>query len=77
MKQFDVKIDDCKGEALEAGSLFILKKAVFERALDLHPRSKLISPALVAHKEAIEFEKQLLMLDRRLRRGLELIVSKL
>lgn len=77
MKEFEVQADGCKGLNLEGSSLFILKAAIFERALDESKgkRLTLVSPLLEAHKKSIDFEKKLLELDRRLKRGFELLVQ--
>ena len=77
MKEFIINVDESRGENLSTDALYILKQAIFERTLDLHPPSKLTSPTLEANKRSLEFEEQCLQLDKRLQNGLELIVSKL
>lgn len=77
MKHFDMNIDSLHGHALEGGSLYIMKKAVLELALEQHPRSMFTTPRQHAQAESYEFEKKLLTIDERLRRGVDLLVAKL
>jgi hypothetical protein len=77
MKEFEVDIETLKGENLEGGCLYVLKKAIFERSLDLHLPTPLASPKLKAQQEALKFEQALLTLDRRFRRAVHLLVANL
>lgn len=77
MKQFEVMIDNCQGSGLAAGSFFILKQAMYERALDFQLPTQLVSPKLAAHQKSIELEQKLLELETRLRRGAALLLEKL
>jgi len=77
MKFFNMEIENIPLYAMEDISLSLLTFAMKQRLLDhIHP-SKWESVEQIADKKNVEFQKKLEVLDKRLRRGCELIISKL
>lgn len=77
MKQFYLHIDDSNVQTLPADALAILSTTVKEQILESSPQSPLTRPEEKAEKGALLVEEQLLELDKRLKRGLTLLLRKL
>lgn len=77
MKSFNMEMETTPLFAMESISLSILVFVTKQRLLDQVHSTKLESTEHIAERKTEELKKKLEVLDRRLRRGWQLISSKL
>lgn len=77
MKSFNMEMENTPLYAMEDISLSVLTFTMRQRLADHVHASKLESVKQITDKKTAEFEEKLEVLNKRLRRGCELILSKL
>lgn len=76
MKEYQIDAEKCSADQMASSGLMILTTVIRERTLE-GATTQYLKPEAQAEQAGLELTEKLAILDKRLKRGLQLLVDKL